>query len=159
MGANRTQNSHDGYFINNITVAVSSNNPSYDQESTNANIHYYADMYFGAPNNFSYSDPAQLINANPLFVNPPSLGIGGYSSALVPSLLGTGLMLTPLSPALGIGIDPSTLLGLPSAIVTDLKHYIYTDINGYARPKASPATSAPTNTNLTYGLPSRPRSF
>jgi Big-like domain-containing protein len=136
VGSFTSQNSMNGYFINNITVAAASNNPSYDQESSNSNIQYFADMYFGAPNNFSYSNPSQLINANPLFVNAPSLGIGAYATSLAPSLLGTGLTLTPLlSPALGIGIDPSTLSGLPSAIVSDLKQYIYTDINGNPRPQ------------------------
>jgi len=136
VGSFTTQNSNNGYFINNITVAVASNNPSYDQESSNSNIQYFADMYFGAPNNFSYSDPTQLINADPLFLNPPSLSIGAHSTSLAPSLLGNALTLTALlSPALGKGIDPSTLPGLPSSIVSDLKNYIYVDINGKARPQ------------------------
>ena len=136
VGSFTTQNSNNGYFINNIAVSVASNNPSYDQESSNANIKYYADMYSGSSPNFSYSDPSQLISANPLFLLPPSLSIGGYTTSLAPSLLGTGLTLTPLlSPALGSGIDPSTLSGLPANIVSDLKKYIYTDINGKARPQ------------------------
>jgi hypothetical protein len=135
-GSFTSQDSSDGYFINNIAVSVASNNPSFDQEGSNANIQYYADMYFGSPINFSYSNPSQLINADPLFLLPPSLSIGGYSTALAPSLLGTGLTLTPLlSPALGKGIDPSTLSGLPANIVSDLKKYIYTDINGKSRPQ------------------------
>ena len=136
VGSFTTQNSNNGYFINNIAVSVAGNNPSYDQESSNANIKYYADMYSGSSNNFSYSDPSQLISANPLFLLPPSLSIGGYTTSLAPSLLGSGLTLTPLlSPALGRGIDPSTLSGLPANIVSDLKLYIYTDINGKARPQ------------------------
>jgi len=136
VGSFTTQNSKNGYFINNIAVSVATNNPSYDQESSNANIQYFADMYFGSPINFSYSNPSQLINADPLFLLPPSLSIGGYINSLAPSLLGTGLTLTPLlSPALGKGIDPSTLSGVPANIVSDLKKYIYTDINGKARPQ------------------------
>jgi Bacterial Ig domain/Putative Ig domain/Immunoglobulin domain len=136
VGSFTSQNSNNGYFINNIALSVASNNPSYDQESSNANIQYFADMYFGSPINFSYSNPAQLINANPLFLSPPSLNIGGYINSLAPSLLGSDLTLTPLlSPALGKGIDPSTLPGLPANIVSDLKLYIYTDINGKARPQ------------------------
>jgi hypothetical protein len=131
-----TNNSHDGYFINNITLAGQSNNPSYDQGGTNANIRYYANMYSGSSNSFSYSDPTQLINANPLFLNAPILSLGGYSTSLAPSLLGNGLTLVPLlSSALGRGIDPSTLSGLSANIVSDLKNYIYTDINGKARPQ------------------------
>ena len=37
--------------------------------------------------------------------------------------------------ALSKGIDPSTLSGVPANIVSDLKKYIYTDINGKARPQ------------------------
>jgi len=136
-----TNNSHDGYFINNITVAWQSNNPSYDQGGTNANIHYYADLYSGSSNSFSYSDPSQFIQADPLFLTPPvysPTALGQYATSLAPALLGNGLTLVPLlSPALGRGIDPSTLSGLPSTIVTDLKKYIYTDINGKARPQGS----------------------
>ena len=135
VGSFTSQNSNNGYFINNITYAVASNNPAYDQEGTNANVQYFADMYYGAPNNFSYSNPAQLINADPLFLNPPSLSIGAYSTSLAPSLLGTGLTLPATSPAYNRGIDPSTLSGLASAIVSDLKNYIYVDINGTARPQ------------------------
>jgi Ig-like domain-containing protein len=135
VGSFTSQNSMNGYFINNIAVAVASNNPSYDQESSNSNIQYFADMYFGSSNNFSYANPSQLINANPLFVNAPSLGIGGYTSALAPSLLGAGLTLQASSPAYNRGIDPSTLSGLSSSIVSDLKKYIYVDITGKARPQ------------------------
>jgi hypothetical protein len=135
VGSFTTQNSMNGYFINNITFAAASNNPSYDQESSNSNIQYFADMYYGAPNNFSYSNPSQLINANPLFVSAPSLSIGGYSSSLAPSLLGTGLTLQASSPAYNRGIDPSTLSGLAASIVSDLKKYVYVDINGKARPQ------------------------
>jgi hypothetical protein len=136
VGSLVSQNSNHGYFINNLTQSWQSANPSYDQEGTNSNLYYYADMYYGAPYNFTPSDPAQLINANPLFLSPPSLSAGGYATALAPALLGNGLTLSSLlSPALGKGIDPSTLAGLPAAIVTDLKIYIYTDINGTARPQ------------------------
>ena len=89
-------------------------------------------MYYGSSPNFSSS---QLIQANPLFVNAPSLTQYGYSTALPPLQLGTDLTLLPASPAYGKGIDPSTLSGLSSAIVSDLKNYIYTDINGKARPQ------------------------
>jgi hypothetical protein len=138
-GAFTSQGSSNGYFINNITVAWHSNNPSYDQEGSNSNIQYYADLYFGSPNNFSYSDPSQFIQADPLFLAPPVFdpnALGQYATALAPSLLGNGLTLVPLlSPALGRGIDPSTLPGVPATIIADLKKYIYTDINGKARPQ------------------------
>jgi len=137
VGSFPSQNSNNGYFINNITQAWQSSNPSYDQEGTNSNIHYYADMYYGAGNNFTYAAPSQLIDANPLFLSPPSLSVGGYVTSLIPSLLGNALTLQSNSPGYSKGIDPSTVSGLPAAIVTDLKNYIYTDIKGNLRPQGS----------------------
>jgi hypothetical protein len=137
-GSFTTQGSSNGYFINNITLAWQANNPSYDQEGTNSNIRYYADLYFGSSMNFSYSDPSQFIQADPLFLNAPLFLpaiLGQYATALAPSLLSDALTLLPLSPAYNKGIDPSTLSGVPAAILTDLKTYIYTDINGKPRPQ------------------------
>src|SRR5690349_3408368 len=135
FGSFEPNDSHDGYLINNIAVAYTGGHPPYEQGGTVTNVHYYADLYFGASNNFSYSDPSQFLQADPLFLNPPSLGAGGYANALAPSLLSTALTLLPTSPAYNRGIDPSTLSGLPANIVSDLKKYIYTDINGKARPQ------------------------
>ena len=47
-------------------------------------------MYYGSSPNFSSS---QLLQANPLFLNPPSLTQYGYSTALPPLQLGTDLTL------------------------------------------------------------------
>jgi hypothetical protein len=138
VGSFSTNRSNNGYFINNISVAWSSGDPTYTQESSNANIQYYKNLYFGSPLSFSYSDPSQFLQADPLFLTAPFFNPaanGQYATALAPSLLGNGLTLLPLSPAIGRGIDPSTLSGLPSAIVSDLKKYIYTDINGNPRPQ------------------------
>jgi hypothetical protein len=135
FGSIEPSDSHNGYIINNIAVAYSTGHPPYEQSGTVTNTLYFANLYFGASNNFSYSDPSQFIQANPLFLSPPSLGAGGYATALAPSLLSNALTLLPLSPAYGKGIDPSTLSGLPAAIVSDLKKYIYTDLNGKARPQ------------------------
>jgi hypothetical protein len=135
FGSFTAADSHDGYMSNNIAVAISSNHPSYEQSGPVSNLHYFQNLSFGSSPNFSPSDPSQFSQADPLFFSPPSLSLNGYSSALMPSLLGNGLTLLPLSPAFGKGIDPSTLSGLSSAIVTDLKKYIYTDINGNPRPQ------------------------
>jgi hypothetical protein len=135
FGSFTAADSHDGYLINNIAVAISGNHPSYGQSGPVSNLHYFQNLSFGSSPNFSLSDPTQFTQADPLFLSAPSLSLGGYSSALVPSLLGNGLTLLPLSPAYNRGIDPSTITGVPSAIVTDLKKYIYTDINGNPRPQ------------------------
>jgi hypothetical protein len=131
-GSFSTNSSQNGYFINNVSVAWSSSYPTYIQEGSNSNIQYFADMYYGSSPNFSSS---QLLQADPLFLNPPPLTLYGYSTALPPLQLGTDLTLQPGSPAFAQGIDPSTLPGLPSAIVSDLKNYIYTDINRKPRPQ------------------------
>ena len=135
FGSIEPSDSHNGYIINNIAVAYTSGHPPYEQSGTVTSTLYYADLYFGASNNFSYSDPSQFLQADPLFLNPPSLGAGGYATSLLPSLLANALTLLPLSPAYGTGIDPSSLSGLQTAIVSYLKTYIYTDINGKARPQ------------------------
>jgi serralysin len=136
-GSLSTNNSHDGYFINNISVSWSGNNATYAQEGTNANINYYADLSFGSAIAFAPPLPSPFTQADPLFVSPPSLNSGQYATALVPSLLGNGLALLPLSSAIGKGIDPSTLPSLPAAIITDLRKYIYNDVNGKPRPQGS----------------------
>src|SRR5438477_368455 len=139
FGSFEPNDSHDGYLINNIAVAYTGSHPPYEQGGTVTNVHYYADLFFGAANNFSYSDPSQFLQPDPLFLNPPSLSAGGYANALVPSLLSTVLTLLPLSPAYNRGIAPSTLSGLSAHIVSDSKTYIYTDITGKARPQGGGA--------------------
>ena len=132
-GSLTTSDSHDGYFINNISVAWDTSNPTYSQGGTTANVNYYSDLYYGSPLNFTPSAAAQFIQADPLFVSPPSLSGGQYASALPPSQLANGLMLLPASPAIGRGIDPTTVPNLPAAIASDLQKYVYTDINGKVR--------------------------
>jgi hypothetical protein len=135
FGSFTAADSHDGYMINNIAVAISSNHPSYEQSGPVSNLHYFQNLSFGSSPNFSPSDPSQFTLADPLFLSPPILALDGYSSALVPSLLGNGLTLLPISPAFAKGIDPSTLPGLSASLASDLKKFIYTDINGKTRPQ------------------------
>jgi hypothetical protein len=135
FGSIEASDSHNGYFVNNIAVAWESSNPTYEQRGTTSSLVYYTNLSFGASNNFSYSDPSQFLNADPLFLSPPSLGANGFVNSLIPSLLSNALTLLPLSPAIGKGIDPSALSGIPANIASDLKKYIYTDINGKSRPQ------------------------
>jgi len=137
-GALTTSNSSHGYVINNIVVTKRADIPPYGQENSNSDIFYFSNMYFGASNNFSYSDPSQLIQADPMFVDPPVLDHavpGQFAAALSPVHLGNRLTLLPTGPAIAKGTDPATALDLPPAIVTDLKKYVYTDINGNSRPQ------------------------
>jgi len=140
-GSIETNDAHDGYFINNIAVAWSSTHPAYEQQNANSKILYYANMYFGAASNFTYSEPSQLLLADPLFLSPPVFDpalAGQYLTVLPPFRLGNGLTLRPSSPAIARGIDPATLPNLPQAIVSDLEKYIYTDIQGNRRTPGGP---------------------
>jgi hypothetical protein len=95
---------------------------------------YFNNMFLGN-NNFSNS---QLLPGDPLFVNAPYFhptNGGQYANALAPWLLYDGLELQVVSPARRIGIDPSTIPGVPSAIVNDLRKWIYRDIKGNPRPQ------------------------
>jgi parallel beta helix pectate lyase-like protein len=140
-GSIETNDSHDGYFINNIALAWSSTHPAYEQQDSNSNILYYSNMYFGAASNFTYPEHSQLLQADPLFLDPPVLDPklpGQYATVLPPSELGRRLALLPSSPAIARGIDPATLGNLPPAISTDLKKYVYSDIKGNRRPPGGP---------------------
>src|SRR2546427_7224599 len=106
----------------------------FDRQGSYANFKYYSNMYYGGSNNFS--DPG-LVQGDPLFVNGPYFDPtngGQYATALAPWLLGSGLKLLSNSPARGKGIDPSMLPGLPAALISDLRKYIYRDIEGKVRP-------------------------
>ncbi len=153
FGSFEPNDSHDGYLINNIAVAYQSGHPPYEQGGTVTNVHYYADLYFGASNNFSYSDPSQFLQADPLFLNPPSLGAGGYANALAPSLLSTGLTLLPTSPALAS--TPVPYPGCrPTSSATSKSTSTPTLTAKLAR-KAAVSTSEPINTRLRPNAPGR----
>jgi hypothetical protein len=134
-------NSIEGYIINNIVVTSSPKSPPYGQEHFNSEIFYFSDMSYGGANNFSYSDPSQFIQADPLFVSRPlldSLGLIQPAAVASSTRLRDVLTLRLSSPAIGKGTDPSTLANLSPTIVKDLRIYIYTDINGNGRPKGGP---------------------
>jgi len=138
-GEMTTNNSKNGYFINNVVYAWN-NRQAYQQEGSNQNIIYYRDMYYGGTNNFTYSDPSQLIQADPLFVNPPyvdSTAGGQYHDALPPDQIGNGLSIQSNSPVIDRGIDPTTISGIPSEIISGLQQYVFKDINGTPRPQGS----------------------
>ena len=131
-----TNSSKDGYFVNNIAVAWNRRNAGFAQFQSNANVHYYANLSFGSASNINLSDPTQLIQLDPLLVNPPRfdpVADGQYAITPAPWHVGHGLSLQPGSPALQRGVDPSALPNLPPAIVADLKKYIYRDICGNSR--------------------------
>ena len=139
-GSISTSNARDGYIVNNISSGWNGNHPCYDQEKSNANLTYTANLCFGAGPNFPYSDPAQILIADPRFAVPPQIdptAERAYAIVLAPGLLGDGLRIQPASPALQKGVDPSGLPNLAPAIVADLRRYIYADIKGNRRPQNS----------------------
>jgi hypothetical protein len=98
-------------------------------------------MCFGGSGEAIWSDPAQLIQADPGFLSPPYFqlkGNGEYDKALSAALLGNRLSLLTSSAALHAGIDPAMLPNLSETVIMDLKKYVYTDVNGTARPPGGP---------------------
>ena len=131
-----THNSKNGYFVNNVAVAWNPRNAGFAEYGKNADVRYFANLSFGSSHTLSHPESSQFIQADPLFVSPPQfdpIADGQYATAPAPWQVGDGLSLLPTSPALRAGIDPSTLPGLPPAIVSDLKKHIYRDINGNPR--------------------------
>ncbi len=151
-----TNKSKNSYFINNIAYAWN-NRQAYQQVNTNQDIVYYKNIYYGGSNNFTYSDPSQFINADPLFVNPPyvdSTEDGQYATAPPPDQPGNSpacccklrgkkrmiharnnLAVQSNSPAIDKGIDPTTIPGISSEIIAGLRQHIFKDINGNPRPR------------------------
>lgn len=136
-------NSRDGYIVNNIVVAASASNPCYSEENKAEEIRYFANLCFGSSNLLRHfqSSSSPFISADPLFARPPDLHpniaiehLKDGSKTDVPE----GFALLDRSPALAEGIDPTTLSGLPKELVSDLKHYIYTDLVGNPRPQGGP---------------------
>jgi hypothetical protein len=125
-------------FVNNISYTWKQSIPAYFSNNGSIMGTWYRNMYYGGPIGFTPVDPTQFLHADPLYNNPPLVdpsASGQYANAIDPQTIGTAFSLQPGSPAIGKGIDPSTLPGLSAAIISDLRKWIYTDINGNARPQ------------------------
>jgi len=135
-----TQSSNTGWWVNNIGLSYDTDYPTYGVSgSLISNNNYRNNLYYRAPlSNIAPGPSDAWQNADPLFVNPPVLAAGGYSSALSPLLLGNGLTLQSGSPARGYGIDATLIAGLDPNIVNDMSRYFFTDINGVARAHGGP---------------------
>jgi serralysin len=137
-----SHNASDEYFVNNVVVTWGNMPPFIEQGTVNQNVVFERNLIYGGKNSgIVDTDPTHFKTAAPLFVNPPAFkpNVGGqYATALNPSQLGTGLQLQPGSPAIHVGIDPTLLSGNNPAITSDLKKYIYSDINGKPRQQGGP---------------------
>jgi hypothetical protein len=60
-----------------------------------------------------------------------------YNNAVPPDQVTDQFHLQAGSPAIGTGIDPTTIPGISSEIFSGLKQYVYTDIEGYPRTPGS----------------------
>jgi hypothetical protein len=130
--------SENGYVINNVAAVWSSGDRCYGEEKKTAHIRYNRNLCFGGSEGPESFDASQILFADPLFLKPPyfdATAEGQYAKAAAPSSLANGLTLQRDSPALRKGIDPTTLPNLPQAIISDLKKYIYADIDGNPRPQ------------------------
>ncbi|HKV60692.1 MAG TPA: right-handed parallel beta-helix repeat-containing protein [Candidatus Acidoferrum sp.] len=140
-GSITTNNSREGYIINNIAVSSKSRNPAYDQENNNADVRYLHNLFHGSSNRLKDLDDSSFLEANPEFVNPPSWNSSRERTRpSIPELKlqSGGLELRESSPALRKGIDPALLPHLPAAILADLQKYLYKDVEGRPRPQGGP---------------------
>lgn len=168
IGSITVSSATNGFVVNNISVVWKSGaqsaggNPPYDQETTNSNIKYYNNLFFGNTNccNFStstnWNNPAALNSpANPQFLGTlpyfDPAAAGQFQTSRAPSAItpmnnastrctgwvptcdiSSPFALASTSPAYNQGIDPSTLT-TDSNMQSDLQTWIYYDINGKTR--------------------------
>jgi hypothetical protein len=134
------------YEVNNISYGWSTNNPYLDAAPL-VDTHYHYNHWIssgtGTPKVVPLSvlsNPAELTHENPLFVNPPyvsATGSGQYNDAVPPEQITDQFHLQSVSSAIGAGIDPTTIPGISSEIISGLKQHVYTDIDGKARTPGS----------------------
>jgi hypothetical protein len=124
------------WYVNNIAYTWSSSLHAYFNDNTGILGNWYNNMYWVGEIDFTPTDPSEFFNDDPEFVDPLSVNptaTGQFADAPNPESIGDAFRLQASSPAIGKGIDPTTLPNVPSAIITDLKNYIYTDISGKPR--------------------------
>ena len=134
------------YEVNNISYAWSTTSPYLDAAplvDTRYHYNHWITSGTGTPQvvpSSALSDPSQLKHADPLFVNPPYVSptaSGQYNNAVPPDQITDQFHLQAGSPAIGAGIDPTTIPGISSEIISGLQQYVYTDIEGYPRTPGS----------------------
>ena len=128
------------WYVNNIVYAWKSSIPSYFSHNSNMG-QWFRNMYFVGPLALTPTNPSQFFNQDPKFVNPPYVNPtadGQWADAPYVDQVPSGFELQSSSPAIGKGVDPTTLPNVPAAILLDLKKYIYKDIRGNARPAGGP---------------------
>ncbi len=145
------------HFINNISYAWtgwSGTVPNYQVVNGATGTTFNQELWYNGV--LGTSSTSQFMHADPLFVAPPSYNSTAgsqYASSIDPALLGNDLTLQSGSPAKGSGVDPSTISGIPSQVVTDMQRYIYLDINGVSRPHSGMDLGAYQSSTTTVAAP------
>lgn len=137
--------SSNDYLINNLAYAWRDRRPFSDEGPTPAR--YFSNIWYtpGTGVNVVPASVARqsskLRQADPHFVSPPAVGPtapGQYRHPLRPDELRNEFHVKPGSPAIGAGIDPTTLPNIPAEIISGLRQHIYSDIENNPRPKGGP---------------------
>lgn len=132
-----TNKSKGNYFVNNIAQSWMNRRP-YGQHNTNERMSYYRNIGYGGPIHLPSAIMADVFSADPRFRRAPALHPtrdGQYWESHPPDQLGDALTLQPDSPAVDAGIDPTTIPGVPAAVIGDLRRYAFADLNGTPRPQ------------------------
>jgi hypothetical protein len=131
----------NGYVANN-TVDAWQQHPPYFYANSQANFAH--NTYFGGGSNYGLpssvlSDPSQLLQANPNFLNPfavdPSAG-NQYASAPPPWQISNQFQFAATSPLAGLGGDARSLTG-NTALQSGMGQYLFADLSGTSRPQGS----------------------
>lgn len=136
LGDNSSQKN---WYVNNISYSWKPSLHAYFNDNTAILGKWYANMLCVGGVDFTPTVPSEFFDDWPLF-NPLAVNAtetGQFATAPNPQTIGNAFHLSSTSPAIGKGVDPTTLPDVPSAIVIDLKKYIYSDISGNARTENS----------------------
>jgi serralysin len=128
-------------WANNIVYAWT-NRYSYYLSSPSSGATYVKNAWFGGKNNFNVGtvNSGQIANLDPKFVSPPTVdpsATGQYQTGPNPAQIGSDFKLQSTSPLLNTGVDPRTLSGLDSTMLSQINQYVMKDISGVSRPQGS----------------------
>jgi hypothetical protein len=132
-------NSINTHFINNISYAWAGwagNIPNHSLSASPTGTTFNKELWFGGIE--GAPDTAEFIHRDPLFLNPPvydNKADGQYANSIDPKTLGSAFGLQSGSPAIGAGIDPTTVAGISTQAASDMAPWVYVDINGAPRPR------------------------
>jgi hypothetical protein len=132
----------ENYAVNNLSYAWN-DRPPYLDGAPLVDNHYHYNQWIASSTGQPQvvppgliKDPTALKHTDPTFVNPPYAspdGQGQYNNAVPPDQITDQFYLQSGSPAIGAGIDPTTIPGISSEIIRGLQAYVFNDIVGKPR--------------------------